>query len=231
LEIFEAPERDMAVLSGWGVEKQRDGSNEDAKKRKRKGREQSDDEDDAEDERDDRDDPPPSGSSVSFAPPIRNNSLSERPWSIPPPLPHHFSEPVLPPFRPQLAHSGSIQLTPTSELDVPVLVPQTYYAPMVMPSPMAPPHLPPQPQNQSPSIVTPGSMHNATPTSMINSSPAVETDGASFSAMHMSQREQDEMVEADPEDAEEVLGKDDKRRCIVSNRIISPGGARILVDQ
>ena len=209
LEYYDAPERDMAVLCGCGSERNRDGFAEEPRKRgKRRAREHTVEEDEGEDER------PSSASTIPFAPHLRTQSFSDRPWSgpvegipIPPPpssLPHRFSEPHLPPFRPQHQHAVPVQLSPNSELDVPVL--QAYYPPLVMS--MAPPTLPSSAQNPSP-IVTPGSIQHVTPTSLVLSSPAVETD-----AMGMSQGAHDH----------ESSGP-------ISKGIISPGDARTLVDQ
>ena len=234
IDIYEIPDRDMAVISGWGgAEGNRDILSEEPKKRgKRKIQEQSEEEDD--DQEDERlvthfSTIPPG----QFHPPPTNMrhhslSISDRSWPPPnqgsaplAPINHHrLSEPQLPPFRPP-QHPGPVQLTPTSELDIPI--PQPYYSPTIL---MAPPNLPPLNSNRQ--SITPGSIQNVTPTSLIHSSPAVEPDTmTALPDVSISQTVQ----EPPDETEEEVLGADDQRQTIISKKMIEAGVARNLVDQ
>jgi hypothetical protein len=116
IPLYEVPERDMTVLQGWNAEKTREDS---AKKPKRKGRVEED-----EDEEDFRYDmashtinPP-----MMPIPPPQHMNMGQIPsssgWA-------HLSPDLgsagmhrLPPYRAP-GHPGQVQLTPTSELDLP----------------------------------------------------------------------------------------------------------------
>jgi hypothetical protein len=116
---YEVPERDMTVLQGWNAEKSREDS---ARKPKRKGRaEEEEDEDDFRYDMATHLINPPMVS-VPPPPPPPHMSMGQIPstsgWA-------HLSPDLaqqgmhrLPPYRAP-GHPGQVQLTPTSELDLP----------------------------------------------------------------------------------------------------------------
>ena len=208
LEMYDAPERDMGVLQGWGAERNRE-LGEDGRKRRRYGQDGEDEEEASrrmEQSKPGQGDAPFSHRSMSMserAPPFwtpqaPHPSLSgggpspmmDHPSAMPIPIPppthihpsmqHRFSAPELPPFRPQ--PSGPVQLTPTSELDIPqpalhgrffnghsfrnLSQPGGGGEIPRMPPPPTPGSLPP---GQGPSPIA---LQHATPTSLVESSPA-----------------------------------------------------------
>ncbi len=219
----------MTVLSGWGAEKTRDTPGDEKNRGKRKNRDATEDEGDDE-EREDLH--PHPGPPAQFThPTMRPHSLSVSDASWPPrngmqippdPLHHRFSESHLPPFK--HSHPGTVQLTPTSELDVSGH--HTFYQPVVI---MAPPSIP---TIINPAVnTTPGSIQNVTPTSLVHSSPAVETDGAGYSVIPLPDPPLSGSLTDEGDDKEERLGEEDGRSSIIRKQLVSARDARILVDQ
>ena len=206
LEVFEAPERDMALLQGWGAEKNRDLGDEPKKRGKRRASDnqqplESWEEADfrAEPEReqppvDSHTEPPPMPSYQSVISHPRPSSMSvDRlppngwdPNGMSASSSSRSSQTQLPPFRPQ-GHPGTIQLTPTSELGI--AAPSfSGYVPVQAAPPMTalppPPHPPPPSapvfgpeQAIASTSISPNGPPNVTPNSLVSSSPVVEASG------------------------------------------------------
>lgn len=164
----------------------------------------------------------------------------------------------LPPFRPQ-GHPGQVQLTPTSELDIPQPQPHYYTnTNAITMSPQTSTHsamLPPPATHQLPPgpapapIVSPSSIQNATPTSLPLSSPAVEpgfgssTDSLGFpqhpppthSAAMFAAPLPQLPIEAGGDVIESIIpdniliGVKDHRADIISQGIVSQQNARTLL--
>lgn len=207
---YEMPDRDMTVLQGWHAEKNKD---EDPRKRgpgglRRSGSGRRPDGLDLEDIEDD-------GRLGIMVPPPNGHGHSQT-WSHIPP-PHHLPPPHhagmlhhLPPYRAP-GHPGQVQLTPTSELDLPPRH-QPFPFPPLAPSPsasgsMQPPlsagPLPQMPGQHLPEP-SPQSIHslpNVTPNSLIASSisPNIHINGLPPTTSH-----DPASIVAHPHHAEEV---------------------------
>lgn len=258
LPNYEMPDRDMTVLQGWNAEKNRE--DESRKKGKRKGTRQ----DPTTDPDDDDDDlgtmVPSNGNGQHWAhvgpPPNHHhqghnyhNHLQPHP-SLHPSMMHQ-----LPPYRAP-GHPGQVQLTPTSELDLPPRQLQ-YPLPPLAPSPSAsggmhpPPtahSLPQMPGQHIPNHSPAHSMPNVTPNSMIASSisPVVHGNGLPpppNDALSIIVHPEVEDILADAktsppqpvpmydEAGNIIIGSADGRNNIIKQGLISPQDATFLVDQ
>lgn len=189
---YEMPDRDMTVLQGWNADKNRD---DDSRRReadgalRRNGSGRRPNGLDLGDEDDE-------GRMGMMIPPLNGHAHAQHPgqaWAHIP-APHHLA-PIhhpamlhqLPPYRAP-GHPGQVQLTPTSELDLPPRHQHPFPFPPLAPSPSAsgsmhPPlsagPLPQMPGQPMPDP-SPQSMHsipNATPNSMIASSISPHVNG------------------------------------------------------
>ncbi|EIW72567.1 hypothetical protein TREMEDRAFT_58737 [Tremella mesenterica DSM 1558] len=257
LERFDPPERDMALLQGWGAERNRDLGAEDNRKRsKRRMSKLEDGEDDqwldGESRRGGENGIKQSlntnGGSQFMYPSSgeshRHNSISgERfppsGWGTPqqtPSLPNRQSAPLLPPFR-ALNHPGAIQLTPASELDIPQPFPSGQLPPPN--GSVSAPSVPPSAQIQHVSLtaqdVSPGSIvQNVTPSSMTSSSPIRHTSGYTDNPPHQGYSSMTITTALQPPPRDEtgneiVLGSEDPRPNVITKLIVPPRDAWTLV--
>ena len=178
LPLYDVPDRDMTVLQGWNAEKTREDS---ARRPKRKGRVEEEDE-----ENEYRYEIPqhPINPPMMPLPPPQHMQMGPIPsssgWI-------HLSPDIgqqgmhrLPPYRAP-GHPGQVQLTPTSELDLPprndmemVRPGPSFPYPPLAPSPAtmmtSAMRTAPLPQMPGQGIILPSpSVHNATPNSMHSS--------------------------------------------------------------
>lgn len=176
MPLYEVPDRDMTVLQGWNAEK---GKGESATKNKRKNRQEEEEEEDEEyrfEVSKRMTNPPP----MPPHPQMSTDRLPPMGWAHVSPDHNQAAMHQLPPYIAP-GHPGQVQLTPTSELDIPRRMdmdtgrpgPSFPYPPLA-PSPsamMSTPMYPgPLPQFPGQAVIhSSPSVHNATPNSLVSS--------------------------------------------------------------
>jgi hypothetical protein len=250
--MYEVPDRDMTVLQGWNAEKTK---GEGSTKNKRKNRQEEDDEEEEEYRMEvsrRMTNPPP----VPAHPQMSMDRPPAVGWAHVSPEQNQGSMHQLPPYIAP-GHPGQVQLTPTSELDIPRLhgrAGSSFPYPPLAPSPsamMSTPMYPgPLPQFPGQAVIhSSPSVHNATPNSLISShhiSPPLHSAGLSQSAppIHMSQDLGDEVdvdtlippVSSQPPpthdpDGNPIIGSADGRKNLIKDGYISNLDATSLVNQ
>jgi hypothetical protein len=251
MPLYEVPDRDMTVLQGWNAEKTKGDS---ATKKKRKAR-QEEEEDEEDDYRFD------TGQRIPNPPVLPHpEMMMERPtdmgWAHISPDQNGNSMHRLPPYIAP-GHPGQVQLTPTSELDIPRrtdLDPGRSssfpYPPLAMsPSVMMSGSMPsgPLPQMPGQAIVPSPSVHNATPASMGSShhiSPPMLSGGLPQSASNQQLEEQSQdihiddmpapaqdMSETHDTDGNPIIGSADGRKNLIKEGFMPNSDVSILVQQ
>lgn len=251
---YEMPDRDMTVLQGWNAEKNRE--DETRKRGKRKGRV---DEGMGMDGDDDDDDMRLSGMMGPGPGSANGNGWAQ----IPPHHPHHLQPPPpgmmhhqLPPYRAP-GHPGQVQLTPTSELDLPPRGHPVAFQPLA-PSPSASggsmhPPMHPAVLPQMPGQMMPGPSPNSAPivtptsTSFVSSSISPVVNGNGLPPMdHNAVGPPDDDVDVDAlagktspeqrgpkfdEDGIPIIGSADGRDNCITKGFVNHQIANVLVAQ